>query len=443
MFAAPRFIAVDDNPSHLNAIVETFQRLGSPCLGIHYDPAEDMDAAHFSGVRVLFLDLHLLGSGAGTDDTKHYANIVSILQSTISVEGGPFILVLWTQFPEKAQALTEYLDSSITPEFAHARPLTVMPLAKSDFINTDSGEIVDDGGLRRWVKESLAGNVQMQALVGWEHDVVRAAGRTLSSLVSLIPAESRVTAKFAGELDLLLSRLAIAAVGTHNVSDDARAAVNAVLAPILADRVLNQDEPEGSVEVWSRAVTRVGTRDPGPPDEKVKGAINRSLHIAVPASEKIMPDGWGAVCAAPSTIVSDKGLGLLFGLNRKSLLSDEFAVQDRDLDRAVFRLVRIGAACDYAQRRPGPIAYVLAIELSSAAKFRGKAKDALWRSPTILLEDTNEPVRLRVNCRFMITRTSKAVQRWTVCYRLREQLLVELINHAADYASRPGIISLN
>ena len=60
MFSAPRFVAVDDRPDHLEAIIKTFQVIGSPCMGIRYDPASPPDNIHFRAVRALFIDMHLL-----------------------------------------------------------------------------------------------------------------------------------------------------------------------------------------------------------------------------------------------------------------------------------------------------------------------------------------------------------------------------------------------
>lgn len=67
MFSAPRFVVVDDKKEHLDAVLDAFQTLGSPCIGLHFDPATTLEKNHFRGVRCLFLDLHLTGGQLGTD----------------------------------------------------------------------------------------------------------------------------------------------------------------------------------------------------------------------------------------------------------------------------------------------------------------------------------------------------------------------------------------
>ena len=99
MFSAPRFVAIDDKTAHLSAIQKTLETLGSPCLPILYDAATAFDAAHFRGVRALFIDLHLLEGVAASDDKRHFAQMAAILEDNIWEHGGPFILIVWTETP--------------------------------------------------------------------------------------------------------------------------------------------------------------------------------------------------------------------------------------------------------------------------------------------------------------------------------------------------------
>ncbi|SMB32062.1 conserved protein of unknown function [Sterolibacterium denitrificans] len=101
IFSAPRFVVVDDRDHHLLAITRTFQLLGTPCMGIRYDPAEELKQDHFKGVRCLFMDLHLVDGQASTDQRRHYGLIASILEDNISRNGGPFIL--YKGFPAKVK----------------------------------------------------------------------------------------------------------------------------------------------------------------------------------------------------------------------------------------------------------------------------------------------------------------------------------------------------
>src|SRR5258707_5806056 len=153
MFAAPRFIAIDDNALHLQAIVKTLQGLGTPCFGIHYDVSTELHAKHFLGVRCLFMDLHLTTGIASTDENTHYGIISGILDANISRTGGPFVLIVWTEHAQLCAGLQDYLDTHLVGDQAHARPLAVLGLPKASFINAADGSALDPGKLEDEVRK--------------------------------------------------------------------------------------------------------------------------------------------------------------------------------------------------------------------------------------------------------------------------------------------------
>ena len=283
IFTPPRFVVVDDNSEHLDAILNVFQELGSPCLGVTYEPEKGLDKTNFEGVRVLFLDLHLIDHAPTTDDKQHFAHIAGLLVDYMSPTGGPFVLVVWTAYPQSVQQLEDYLDESIEPANLYARPLALVGLPKDHFINVDTGEILADKAraLRDAVAATIKDIPQLAALLSWEVDVQAAAGETLATLVELVPAENQRSANFADGLGGILRRLADAAAGKHAAANP-RAAVTSALAPILADRVVNHQGSEAASEAWRHAITGKGGTPLG---SDVTGRVNRMLHIAIPPAE--------------------------------------------------------------------------------------------------------------------------------------------------------------
>ncbi len=145
-------------------------------MGVRYDPSTELNHEHFRGVRCLFMDLHLVDGQASTDQRRHYGLIASILEDNINRNGGPFILVVWTAHEHLSAELRDYLDQSIDAAKPHARPLTVLSLAKEKFINVDDGTIHNPEELRQAVQQSIMANPQLAALLGWEAGVLAAAG---------------------------------------------------------------------------------------------------------------------------------------------------------------------------------------------------------------------------------------------------------------------------
>ena len=443
MFLPARFVVIDDNPKHLSAIQDVFWVLGTACLAVVFDAERGLDNQRFEGVRGLFLDLHLVDSTVTTDETRHFATIADILETCISPAGGPFVLVVWTEHDQHVQDLTKYLDESLTKP--HARPLAVTALSKSRFIEMESGRTLEHEAvaLREAVGTALREKPPFAALLSWEADVVAAAGATLSTVLELVPEKQRGSTTFAFRLDEVLSRLAGAAVGQPHVGVDPRAAITTALAPILADRIVNQSVSPADAEVWKRAVTWKGK---DALDSKTAGMVNRMLHVAAPP-ETIQPTDWGAVVEFPYKL-DKKTLQSLFGVTYGQLLGQEFKIGKEDRDRCRARLVRVGAACDHAQNRPGPLLYLFGLEIAcdierksdDTGRFRPPASE--WLSPELLLEPNAEPFFLAVNSRYSLSVPPAETDEWQRVYRLREQLIMHLISHAGSYLTRPGIVQL-
>ena len=444
MFTPPRFVVVDDKPAHLTAVLDVFQKLGTPCLGITYDLERDLDRRNFEGVRGLFLDLHLTDLAATTDKRRHFAIIAGLLEDNISPAGGPFILVVWTEHEDEIEGLRAYLDDAdaIDSEKPHARPLAIIGLPKGRFINVNTGKPLADraDALREAVEDAVSEKPQLAALLSWEADVQAAAGATLATLMELVPDEKRNSASFAQGLDEILIQLACEAVGQPHVAADPRAAIMSALAPILADRIVNQQASEAALEVlWSKALTWNGREKLSP---AASGKVNRMLHVAVPPSETIRPADWGTVVEFPDAWWGDDELPKRFGVTLDQLLGDEYKLKSEDQERCRPRLVRIGAACDYAQNRSGPLTYLFGLEIPVTVKRSEKPPAAVWSSPTLIVDSGDSPFVLAVNARYPLNVIPADAEAWRPVYRLREQLLMHLISHAGSYLARPGIVQL-
>jgi hypothetical protein len=438
MFSPPRFIAIDNREDHLRAITRTLQEIGTPCFGIHYAVENPLDKSQFQGVRCLFMDLHLTIGIPLSDENLHYAIIADILEQNISPTGGPFILIVWTEHPNLCDGLRTYLDTHLDDKKAHARPLAVLDLSKEDFIIAGDGTVIDPAKLREKVQTLVASIPQLAVLLEWETDVLAAAGHTLSSLLNLIPNDKRASGAYSAELDTILSRLACAAVGKAHVAADPRAAVVKSLVPILADRIVSQNGSDESRKLWGKAVTKHES-DGMVPGATGAGEINRMLHLAIPGTQTLSALDWGAVVTFPFEW-SDADLTKRFGVTIADILSDELKIKDEDRAKCTPVLVRIGAACDFAQAKKGPVTFLLGI--STAVKPTKKLPASIWKSPSFSEPGSDDVFHLYVNSRMLITVPPEDCKGWSVLYRIREQLLMQLITTASNHAARPGIVNL-
>ena len=270
MLPAPRVIAIDDEPKHLEGLTQGLNGNGTACLPIHFT-GETTAILPCPHVRVIFADLHLSG-GTPRDHAQDFSMIGSLIESTIK-PSGPYLIVLWTRYPEQADALRDYLEVlEGVPQ-----PFAVKPLDKKDYLDSD-------GTVRNieQLGESIAGIVseqpQLGALLNWEDRVLDATGDTVSSIVTLaasVPGKRSLNS----EVSRLLASFAVAAVGKKHVEEDRFRAVNEALLPILADRIAAMRSREDGGVPW-QAAFQSNANPKLSLNEAAK--LNTLIHIALP-----------------------------------------------------------------------------------------------------------------------------------------------------------------
>jgi hypothetical protein len=357
--------------------------------------------------------------------------------------------VIWTQHAHLKDELAKYIDKSLDAAKPHARPLAILALPKERFINLETGNITEAAKLRDEIGRAIAESPQLLALLNWETAVLSAAGSTLAALLELVPQESRNASGYSAGIDEVLSRLAREAVGKSNVASDARAAINVILAPIMSDMIVSRAASNEDNELWKKAITRSEDSKLGNASLSDAGRFNRMLHVAKPEHGTIRASDWGAVIELPKEWLTDEHMNYWFGVTLKELLGSEFKIPSSGLKDCRACLIRVGAVCDHAQGKKGPNPYIFGFEIpASVERMKDKTgKDiarpaSTWSSPILSLLSAEVPFHLVCSCRFTISLTSEVVKAWQLRYRIREQMLMQLITHANAYMARPGIVQL-
>lgn len=446
MFTPPRFVVIDDKPLHAYAIAACIQELGSSCATVIYSLEKDVPPHVFAGARVIFMDLQLLDSAAG-DFKRHFAEIQRILGQVISPNGGPYMLVLWTDAPEHADGLRDYLEEHLFPNSPHTRPLSLLALSKTDYIDLQTGEPTHPAELGMKIQADIKSIPSMAALLQWEADVLTATNGVLQIVLSAAVDDEGVL-----DLGSVLKRIAIEAVGEPHAQNEPAAAVHSALLPLLQDQLQYfNDETPGS-ENWKTAFE--GAPDTLPKlSRKHAATLNSHLHVQL-ASGDIVPTAWGAI----SEIEADFPWGN-FGLTGVQNFVDEVVVRgvntkwdqvstDMTMGKGTARQlqvgqIRVGAACDFAQKTDGPVPYVLTAFVPSRTDSPKKnpellARSTAWLSPLLDIGNWGQGF-LFVEPRFALTRGETQTSDFVVLARMREQLLLELIAAIAHHGARPGI----
>lgn len=431
MFTAARYVVVDDEAKELNPLVNALHKLGAPCIGILWEPTNLPKPELLKGVRILFQDLHLTKGELAPK--AHYDTIATMLDGAIQQGHGPYVVVLWTSHEEQRKAFAERLAAALPAE---KLPVAVLGLDKNKYREGEEfTKLVD---LQNDVVASLAGNEQLHALLSWEQDVVSAADAVLAQVGALVPAKLRTINDLPKGLNDVLSLLASAALGA-NASIDPRSGVSRALAPLLADRIANQPADAGKDELWKAAVTF--PKDANKLTDQQCAEMNAMIHLAMPETENITRIDWGAVL--PLKDVSAQTFEQIFGSDAETVAGDAFQLKPGQ-ENCSLVLVRIGAVCDYAQGKKGPIPYVLGLISPPKYEKINKSSPAELGSPLLQTAKGGPPERLTVNPRYAVTLTTAIVDTLPQpIMRIREQLLVSFVAHTSSHVVRPGILSFS
>ena len=423
IFTSPRVVAIDDDKHHLDGLGGSLHRKGVACLPIHFtgDPT-GIEAC--PDVRVVFADLNLIGQAS--DDPLQFATLGGLLEETIAPRG-PYFVLLWTRYPDQATDLSVFLNNRLQHV---TKPFAVIALAKADHLD-GAGNVRDEHELVTAIATLTEGLPQLGALFDWESRVLGATGATVSSLLEL--ASTQATNERTAELTKVLFWLGVEAVGKGHVAADHFRAVNEALLPILADRIGNLPSTPSHDAVWQAAFA--STARPQPLTQTESARLNRMIHIDIAVADG---SERGVIVLLPPRLEQDFGQN--FGVDKTLSAKDQFHCRVFEPHDNRFRwvLVQAQAACDYAQSHPGPIPCYLGLEMPFARRT-GPPPAALWISPE--LEVDGDVRELRVSARFPVSIGPDEFRQCAPIYRLREQILNDLIFHLHSNGARPGMMS--
>ena len=357
--------------------------------------------------------------------------IGGLIEDTIQ-PSGPYFIVLWTMYPDQAAALYAFLVDRLQNV---AKPITVQALNKSDHLDP-KGDVRSPEALVEAIERVVAEQPQIGSLLNWEERVLGAAADTVSSVTKM--AESAAEgADLGGEVGRLLKNLAIQAVGSGHVEENRFRAVNDALLSILADQIASMRSRAVDDGLWQDALEGQDAERGLTSDEAAR--LNRLLHIA-PCTPDDDGSERGAVIALPEEFLGE-AFAATFDVAPEEAAENQFRRRrsDDDGDQFCWVLVQTQAACDYAQNQPGPLPFHLGLCLPSSSVRSGTPPAALWRSP--LFEFENETSFLHVNARFQISLSRGQLKQAQPLFRLREQLLNDLVYNLHGYGARPGIMS--
>ena len=437
---SPRLLVIDDREDEGIKISKALWAAGLAARFFQYDERALMRAARrkLSGVRVIFMDINLLGGPMGNEQTSFAAVQQSIL-SLLHDDNGPYLLVTWSSHDDYAARLFDHLGQRL-PE--HLKPAATARLDKADFQGRRGAR------LKGAVEERLAGADFFALLWAWESTVFESTAY-VASLVTKLALEVGVDRKAA--VGTVLKALALADAGKQLSAKNAVRSYSSVLNHILMDCTEARrphkadpavvakliDLPDGPKRaLWKRRTNRmINIDEVAHPDAHAPGDV-----FPYPAhgarSRKPLPNIEHAGFILENFISADFAKGKADAVAQKAALAANWKLI----------LVETTPPCDHAQAKPGWHRYAVGVEIPEADLGKGNAvKQAhnLMTLPPIQLSGDAHAIVIVLNSRLTVSLTPKDTRRvGDRKYRLRTQLLGDVIGWISRQQSRVGYLSL-
>jgi hypothetical protein len=469
VFGPIRAVAIDDEPRHLLAITTGLSGSGIPCSGYWYDRnTHDLKPQPPAGglpyLRLVFMDLNLEEMAGTTETANLCAVVMNVLKQIISKNGGPYLLIFWTQVGIRVEGVTKMLYERLD-EIPH--PIAILELPKNRFLvkapapqdfdvalqefYSELHSNIED--LKRAVKEAVESCPELSLVSMWESRASEASAQAINKISDYAREDVNDPLKLAESIQRVLAEIAIASAGKKSAKESPGRALDGGMIEILADQIGASVEDSNYQSVLQTAIGDAVQEKPVFQNElQMFSALNTFFHIDTEVGSAKAGDR-GVVISAKSA----KGeLGFKPDSHLTEFLQPSTVFAERqpemaELERefrgsSEFVLIELGADCDHAQDSVRTRRYLVGLEIPEKflelaryptnQKLRSEALQLLgpWRID-------NQIKYLLVSCgRYWTCQQREPLKNVKVKYRLRASLVNQLLHHYSVWSSRPGIV---
>ena len=459
-------IVLDDVKQELWEISHGLGVCGLPIMShwINGGRLEREPAKPYEGVRILFTDLHVLGSTQSKPE-QYVSALVKFIQQLIGPSA--YLIVFWSAYPEEAAAAWDFLVSRLKTSGAeHLTPFAYRVLDKAEVKDVSDPDDVIAAKATDTVKNSIEAIFndfpQLRSFMQWESCASRAASATSNELIDKlykggIPFTDGVAVK------ATLKRMSQEALGLPHAPSAPTKGVYQALMPIAQDW-LNKEAEKGVLDEFldlsGTEITPFPNQSIGKP--KLTCLLN-DFFIHSERSDLKSSERGAVIRLSAGFLQSDeKGLVQEIGLTKtngdwREAICVEFAhafakasqedriSQKAKLDPKNVYVVELSADCDYAQDKKRSHRFLLALFVPTNdsvpfySKSKGSANDAIYVTPEITLGDVQG--RLLISCRIFLTRPYQGTVEGATVTRIRQEVLSEIAHLYATHMRRPGKIA--
>ena len=445
-----KVIVVDDNEMEGHDIVKALWNGQVPVHFFKYDePAlmalSGQNTVKHCGVRAVVMDINL--SGTGVVGKSNYDAAVKTINTLISSENGPWVLITWSSHNDKSDELYERLREKLPEKL---RPIAKKSLDKKNFQNGNSHDGIT---LDQHISSILNSYEALNMLIVWEADIQRKLSSVIGSIAEV--AHSENISDFDGNLAWLLDVLAKKESNDGASAPELRSAFYEILANLIKDKI----DSSPSQSQW---INKTNIKAPATKKRLVLWGrrINTILHLDIggqfngqyPGSIFEYPKNTKNHPAPKYT--NEKYDEITLDQFFKSSGWDE-AYKSTILGACKLYLMDITPRCDHAQKNVVLRRFVFMLcvprkykeKVHSQSKYLKSTPEFIKNDISIIDKNTNEDEGFLyfINSRMIFSikeDDSKKLSRFFQG-RLKEQILSDIQNWLGGQTSRLGITSVD
>lgn len=435
-----RIIIVDDQDSGLLTLAKKFSDKGLTYKLIHYSQLEDIDRKRLTGIRLAFFDINL-ATGQTVDLNQQefnyetdaslatvYNTLSGAIESIISPDNGPFVLVFWSSNTPLINNFIKYVNDR---QLNLPKPLSIKCIDKNE---------VDNIAVR--INE-IIGEIPIRLLYSFERKCEIASSHSINEIFSIIPKQEDISwgendEIFENNFKQIFSHLAISSLGA-NANDNVDKGIIESLTPIVNFQIEKLNDNSWKEYLGDINRTKL--------DDSITSRLNRILHINLTPQHKER----GAVYAIN---LQDYSLIENYNVWVRSLISfknqfkaniqEHMQAEIQDLiDKSIPVAVEISAACDYSQNNARSLKYILGVKLpliKSDLVNTQKPFNTFDPKMSFCIEDDHFQIFLDFN--YII---SSSLQNGNISdsllFSFKKEIIDMIGNRYANHISRIGITS--
>ena len=174
----PRILIVDDKEDDGIIIAKSIWDSGYAVRFIKYDPASFLAEGeqNLQGVRVIFMDIDLIGDGTFGSGSKNFSAVQQALGYCLGKKNGPYVLITWSSYDDYAEELFKFLQKRMPSE---KRPVLCKRLSKEDYRGPGGAKLAGK------INEFMGSLGSIRCLIEWEKGIQYAACETIQELINI------------------------------------------------------------------------------------------------------------------------------------------------------------------------------------------------------------------------------------------------------------------